>query len=116
MEAEILNSQGGPTNTCTATGVEAGKTAINLLNKIRTRAGLANVNPATSADFTTALEIERRHEFAFEGIYWHDLVRTGKAVSSMSTWFTSVSAGITITESNLTMPIPQTEIDKGLYQ
>jgi starch-binding outer membrane protein, SusD/RagB family len=116
MEAEILNAQSGPTAACTATGKEANKTATDLLNKIRNRAGLANIIPATQTDFATAMEIERRHEFAFEGLYWNDLVRTGRAVTVMNAWFASVSSSITISEKNLILPIPQTELDKGMYQ
>jgi starch-binding outer membrane protein, SusD/RagB family len=116
MEAEILNAQTGPTAVCTATGLEAGKTATDLLNKIRTRAGLASIAPASQADFATAMETERRCEFAFEGLYWNDLVRNGRAVTVMNAWFQSISSSVTITENNLILPIPQTEIDKGLYE
>jgi hypothetical protein len=51
------------------------------INMIRHRAGLANTTAATIADLKTAIDYECRHEFAFEGHRWSDLVRTNRAVS-----------------------------------
>jgi hypothetical protein len=51
----------------------------NDVNIIRARAGLP---PTTSTDYTElklVIENERRHEFAFEGQRWSDLVRTKRA-------------------------------------
>ncbi len=50
------------------------------INVIRKRAGLANTSAATIADLKLAVEKECRHEFAFEGHRWSDLVRTKRAV------------------------------------
>ena len=61
------------------TGDTAG--ALVQLNKIRTRAGLANSASTTQADVRTAIADERRLELAFEGQRWFDLVRTGTAQS-----------------------------------
>jgi hypothetical protein len=68
----------------------------NDLNTIRFRA------PAvTSGELLTAIEAERRVEFAFEGHRWFDLVRTGRAVDIIPT----------VTNVNKTLfPIPSGEL------
>jgi hypothetical protein len=108
MYAEVLNTQAG------APPIEA----TNILNRIRTRSGLAPVMPTSKDDFALALETEKRHEFADEGQYWFDLVRTGRAIPVMNTWFQATGQNKTIDQHNLLFPIPQTEIDiyPGLYQ
>ena len=77
MQAEALNEAGFPNAE-----------AFTLLNRVRTRAGLAsktadNADPklkiASQADFRTAIAQERRVELAFENHRWFDLVRTGQA-------------------------------------
>lgn len=50
------------------------------VNKIRQRANLGNTNALSYTQLLTAIENERRLEFAFEGHRWFDLVRTGRAV------------------------------------
>jgi len=62
---------------------ETGSTPAALveLNKIRTRAGLANSTATGQADVRQAIADERRLELAFEGQRWFDLVRTGTAQS-----------------------------------
>src|SRR5690606_24734960 len=60
--------------------------AFNILNDVRIRAGL---NPKTSAEITDQQSFrewvleERRFEFAFEHLRWHDLVRTDQALPIM---------------------------------
>jgi hypothetical protein len=107
MDAEVLNDQAG-------TPPQA---AIDLLNRIRSRAGLPAIHPATKQAFQTALARERRHEFADEGQYWFSLVRTGQAVPVMNAWFKATSQSKSITQNKLVYPIPQTEMDvyPGLY-
>jgi len=107
MYAEILNEQAG------SPPLEA----INILNRIRQRAGLNNINPATQEAFREALQQERRHEFAWEGIYWHDLVRTNRAVPVMNGWLPAVY-NKTIDQNQLIYPIPRSEmlIYPGLYE
>ena len=51
------------------------------INMVRNRAGLANTTATSIDDLRLAVENERRHEFAFEGHRWIDLVRTGRAAS-----------------------------------
>jgi len=91
--------------------------AIDLLNRIRSRAGLAAIHPTTKNDFALALEKERRSEFSDEGQYWFFLVRTGRAVPVMNAWMAATSQNKTINEQQLVYPIPQTEMDiyPGLY-
>lgn len=51
------------------------------LNMIRTRAGLEPTVAATQDELKLAVMNERRHEFAFEGQRWSDLVRVGWAAA-----------------------------------
>jgi hypothetical protein len=67
LYAEALNETG------------ATPAALTELNKIRTRAGLANSTATTQAAVRTAIANDRRLELAFEGQRWFDLVRTGTA-------------------------------------
>ena len=50
------------------------------INVIRQRAGLSSTNASTYPQLLSAIEKERRVEFAFEGQRWFDLVRTGRAI------------------------------------
>lgn len=49
------------------------------INLIRARAGLEPTIAETYVELKLAIENERRHEFAFEGHRWFDLVRTKRA-------------------------------------
>ena len=66
--------------------------ALPYLNMVRTRAGLAAVNPATQTDLLNAITQERRVElFCERGNRWFDLKRTGSANAVLgalkpSTW------------------------------
>ncbi|MBJ6145214.1 RagB/SusD family nutrient uptake outer membrane protein [Hymenobacter sp. BT559] len=51
-------------------------TATTNLNIIRSRAGLANTTATTAAGLVTDILLQRRLEFAYEGMYWYDLRRT----------------------------------------
>lgn len=107
MYAEVLNEESGPAGEPTA-----------ILNRIRDRAGLGSITPATQEAFKLALEEERRKEFAFEGHYWFDLVRTGRAIPVMNEWFSATQQDIQMDEHDLIYPIPLTEmtIFPGLYE
>ncbi|WP_158857990.1 RagB/SusD family nutrient uptake outer membrane protein [Lunatibacter salilacus] len=74
--------------------------AVELLNEIRSRAGLAPIMPATIHDFRTALYKERRLELSYEGHEWFDLVRTDRLASVM---------GITDPNKSI-LPVPAGEI------
>lgn len=62
--------------------------ALELLNRIRTRAGLPSLNLASAIDLYGDLESailhERSIELSFEGHRWFDLVRTGRAINVMN--------------------------------
>lgn len=87
------------------TGGDTGE-ASRYLNEVHHRAGLADDVPPTIDNIVQ----ERRLEFVGEGKRYWDLVRTGKAASTLvpdkygyrtNTW----------TESKKYLPIPQSEID-----
>ena len=86
--------------------------AITILNRIRTRAGLAVITPATKEDFKTAMEQERQWEFAGEGLRWHDLVRTGRAAAVMTKHLkdNAIPGNKTVGDNDLIYPIPQAEM------
>ena len=97
MYAEALNEQG-------AGNVEA----FTAINKIRTRAGLAELLVSTSqSEFREAVLLERRLELAFEGHRWYDLVRTKRLVTAMK----AQNPTIVVSEKNFLYPVPQTERD-----
>lgn len=96
--AEALNESGGTD-------------AAQYLNMVRNRAGLANTTASSQNELRTAIELERRLEFIGEGHRWFDLLRTGKAVETMNSWFAANSKNITINENNLVLPIPQSQRD-----
>jgi len=63
---------------------ENGKTSEALvpLNKVRTRAGLADYAGLAQPECRDNIALERRFELSFEGHRWFDLVRTGKALTA----------------------------------
>lgn len=69
--AEALNEQGKPDE------------AAEYLNMVRARAGL---DPSTEPDMREAIFKERRVELAFENKRWFDLVRTGRAVETITAY------------------------------
>lgn len=107
MYAEALN------NTARTTE------AIPYINQIRQRAGLPD-KPLimTSAETQLAIEQERRIELCFEGQRWYDLIRWGKALSTMDAFKTkyisndplNVQIDIIDKEYKLLYPIPAREI------
>lgn len=90
--------------------------AFDLLNQIRTRAGLPVLTSASitnKAEFTEALLIERRYEFFHELHRWLDMKRLGDAVSIMNAHFKTMpsTAIISINQDDLLLPIPQSQVD-----
>ncbi len=98
MLAEALNAQ----------RYVADGEAFDLLNQVRTRAGVAALSAAElpdQASFRVALLNERRLELALENHRWFDLVRTGQAPEAMQ------AINQPIQPFQLVYPIPQREID-----
>ena len=58
--------------------------ALVPLNRVRTRAGLPELAGLTQTQARDSIAMERRLELAFEGHRWFDLVRTGKALTTLS--------------------------------
>ncbi|TCO07455.1 RagB/SusD family nutrient uptake outer membrane protein [Natronoflexus pectinivorans] len=93
------------------------------LNAVRARAGLEPVSYSLEA-----LKVERKHEFAFEGIRWFDLVRWGDVENSGNNYFSQaapvINNGVEAVhsvsyrpETKGLVPIPESEIrlSDGLY-
>ena len=78
--------------------------AAIYINRVRHRAGLADLPTDGSIDMTTALRHERRVELALEGSRFHDLIRWGLAVQELG------PLGFKA-HKNERLPIPQAEID-----
>lgn len=108
--AEAINEQGGRSAE-----------ALNYLNRVRQRAGLA---PATATDQAQLRDIilhERRVELAFENKRWHDLVRSGKAVQVMNAYGKALKqqytyllpASYQVDEHHLLYPLPFDEVEKN---
>lgn len=103
LRAEALTKKGGAQNIADA---------LFLLNKIRTRAGLTSYNTEAEAiaaygDLESAILHERSIELCFEGHRWFDLVRTGKAISTMKP-LNGLSD-----EKNLVWPVSTTSLQKN---
>ncbi|UII20684.1 RagB/SusD family nutrient uptake outer membrane protein [Fulvivirga ligni] len=80
--------------------------AYNLVNYVRNRAGLGNMQNGLSApEFRERILEERKHEFAFEGNRLYDLRRFNRITTDVES-----AAGLSA-EDVAFYPIPQTEID-----
>ena len=108
MYAEALNEQSGSNVTL----------AVPYVNRIRTRAGLAGLDPAaeTQESLRLAIERERRLELNLEGHRWFDLLRTGRAITVMNNHFTTYqikngTVVVQIDAHNLLFPVPLSEIN-----
>ena len=79
--------------------------AVELVNRIRARAGVVEVDDEDIDSGEIALDLvleERARELAYEGHRWHDLVRTGRAVATLDD----------LDREEFTLwPIPQRELD-----
>ena len=98
-----------------------------LVNKIRRRAGLANLDINLSEEeFQKAVQDERRYELAEEGVRWFDLVRRNEYVDTIKQMFindddtengTYRQYANRVNADMYLYPIPQSQIEvrKGLY-
>jgi len=88
--------------------------ALPYLNQVRRRAGLPDVAAATADNVAN----ETRHELAFENHRWTDLLRTGKAISTLNAkgvrlkaiygWI--LPAAFNVTADKLIYPVPFREV------
>jgi len=87
---------------------ELGNTAaaVTNLNRVRTRAKLANTAASSQTALRNAIWHERRVELAMEGDRFVDLVRTGQAATVLASY--GFKAG-----KNELMPIPQEAITQS---
>ena len=106
LYAETLNEiNGGPTVD-----------AYAAINKVRTRANIAELPPALSqADFRDSIFLERRKEFIQEANRWFDLSRRGGSYLYDALKKLPAKTGAALKDT--LYPIPQVEIDlAGLTQ
>jgi hypothetical protein len=97
MYAEALNEQ-------TANDPDA----YEAINKVRNRAGLADLTADLTQDqFRDSVLLERRLELAFEGHRWYDLVRTNRLIQALN----DQNPAIPVESRHYLFPIPQTERD-----
>ena len=100
MKAEALNELGQTSQ------------AEAPLNRVRNRAGLANITTGLSqANFRLAVLKERRIELAFEGQRWFDLVRVLNGQYGLD--FLHSIGKTNATTKHLLFPIPQIERDRN---
>ncbi len=79
-----------------------GIAGLSRLNELRLKRGLLPLAIVNPADYQNAILLERRRELFIEGHRLFDLIRTNKAISTLTT----VSDA-----DKLLLPIPQQEID-----
>ena len=97
--------------------LQQGDYGRSIVNQIRARVGLYPTT-ATNAEMLNAILKERRLELVFESHRWDDLVRYGKAVSTMTTLqelnlITGKYVNYNANEKTLIIPIPITELDRN---
>ncbi|MCE7039536.1 RagB/SusD family nutrient uptake outer membrane protein [Dyadobacter sp. CY312] len=85
--------------------------AHTYINMVRTRAGLGSITGLSKADFTLAVDKERKVELFLEGHRWFDLVRTGRFQIVMNKYFQDNGLNFTVADHEMIMPIPLREID-----
>ncbi|WP_400191748.1 RagB/SusD family nutrient uptake outer membrane protein [Hymenobacter sp. B81] len=88
-----------------------------IVTQVRRR-GVPTAPAAAGITYEELME-ERRREFVGEGLRWHDLVRSGNAVTIMNAW---INADDTrgrirkpITANDLLYPVPQSELSASAY-
>jgi len=104
IHAEAENELNGPTDK-----------AYRSLNRIRHRAGLADLTPGLSqAQFRDSLYLDRELELVYEYQRWFDLIRQRDAAGNPSFVDKLHAAGkINATDKNRWFPIPQIELDNN---
>ncbi len=103
--------------------------AMEIVNKIRTRAGVeARPTDCSAADALNFVKKERKLEFFGEGIRWFDEIRYGewkeatikmfnRYLNSSNPGYQSTVSTVAIADGKYLCPIPETEMDTvpGLY-
>jgi hypothetical protein len=90
--------------------------AIDLLNQVRTRAGLPAYTAADfsdTRDFLDKLLMERAHELYFEGSRRQDLIRDGSYVAKMNEKCAAFGEAQLVTETHLLFPLKEAVINEG---
>ena len=105
---------------CIARNGNVNSEAINLVNRVRQRAGLGNLaeTQTSSKDvFLKAILAERGHEFWLEGLRRQDLIRFGLYHELANQRIAAANAGgksyFTVTEAHNRFWIPQAFIDES---
>ncbi|WP_229719294.1 MULTISPECIES: RagB/SusD family nutrient uptake outer membrane protein [Winogradskyella] len=86
-------------------GLASSTEVANLINQVRTRAGLPNTSANSQSALRDAIKQERRVEFALEEYRFYDLVRWGDA--------SSVLGSLGYLPKHALYPIPQDAIDQS---
>lgn len=90
-----------------------GARAVELINMIRSRAGLADFASTDQAAIHEEVYMQRRLELAFEQERWFDIIRSGKATEILTEFINYVGTPkYVFTDKNLLFPIPEIEIEK----
>lgn len=90
--------------------------AIDLLNRVRTRAGLPAYTMQSFSnvqDFLDKLILERGHELYFEGCRRQDLIRHGTYVEAMKAKCSALGETTMVNKNYERIPLPQSVIDEG---
>ncbi|MDU1632360.1 MAG: RagB/SusD family nutrient uptake outer membrane protein, partial [Bacteroides ovatus] len=95
--------------------------AIGLVNRVRKRAGLSELDDAQTASgeaFNEAILLERGHEFYLEGLRRQDLIRFGKYVEYANNRIDAINKSegrgyFNVHEGHNRFWIPQSFIDES---
>lgn len=93
--------------------------AVDLLNMVRTRAGLpayAIGDFKGARDFLDKLLMERAHELFYEGCRRQDLIRDGSYIDAIKQKCKDAGQTTVVSEDYLRFPLPQNVIDEGQGQ
>lgn len=90
--------------------------AVDLLNRVRTRAGLNAYQLSDFADtraFLDKLLMERAHELYYEGCRRQDLIRDGSYVTAIQEKCRNAGEKTLVNPNYYRLPLPQSVIDEG---
>jgi hypothetical protein len=90
--------------------------AVDLLNRVRTRAGLPAYTMSSFSsprDFLDKLLMERVHEFYAEGCRRQDIIRDGTYVELVKKKCQILGESTLVNENYLRIPLPQSVINEG---